>query len=374
REEIIAPLGRRLSPNNFQAAADRVASLAGAEFALPAEALFLDAGRFGLCAHVCRVAGAVGFAKCVAAGNQRDGFFVIHRHSAEGFADIPGRRDGIRLAVRPFRIYVDQAHLHGAEGFLKLAVAGVALVAQPLAFRAPVDFFGLPDVRAATAKTECLEAHGLQSDVSCKNYQVGPGDLAAVLLLDRPQQAASLVQVHVVRPAVQGSESLLAGAGAAPPVVYAVRARAVPRHANKQPAVVPEVGRPPILRVGHHGIQVLDHGIQVKSLELLGVIELFAHRIRKRGMLVENLNVELVRPPLPVCVCGSSREWALRFSCHVLSNRLSILRVSWTRNDPTMKTNTTNWPVSHCGGTRPSQGPYYASPSYCSNIYFGYNE
>src|SRR5258708_28028300 len=37
---------------------------------------------------------------------------------------------------------------------------------RSLAFRAPVDFFGLPHVRAASAKAEGFEAHGLQSDVS----------------------------------------------------------------------------------------------------------------------------------------------------------------------------------------------------------------
>src|SRR6202007_2789682 len=34
-KEIITPLRRRLGPNHFQAAADRVAALAGAEFASP---------------------------------------------------------------------------------------------------------------------------------------------------------------------------------------------------------------------------------------------------------------------------------------------------------------------------------------------------
>jgi hypothetical protein len=37
---------------------------------------------------------------------------------------------------------------------------------------------------------------------------------------------------------------------------------------------VPEVGRPPILRVGHERMEVFDHGIQIKTLEFLRVIEL----------------------------------------------------------------------------------------------------
>src|SRR4029077_12248919 len=245
RKEVVAPFGRRLGPNHFQAAADRVASLAGAELALPAEALLLDARRFGVRAYVGRIAGAMGFAKAVPTGNQRNGFFVVHGHAAERFADIPGRGDGIRLAIRPFRIHVDQTHLYRTERILKITVTTVALVAKPRAFGAPVDFFGLPHVRTAAAKTEGLEAHGLESDVACENHQVGPRDLAAVLLLDRPQQAARLIQVHVVRPAIQRSESLLPGARTASPVVDAVCAGGVPRHANEQPAVVAEGGRPP---------------------------------------------------------------------------------------------------------------------------------
>src|SRR3954466_5467452 len=44
----------------------------------------------------------------------------------------------------------------------------------------------------------------------------------------------------------------------APAVADAVRACAVPCHPDEQPAVVAEVGRPPILRVRHQGVQVLD--------------------------------------------------------------------------------------------------------------------
>src|SRR5262249_3856712 len=99
-----------------------------AKFTLPAEALLLDGGSFRLWAHQCRIASAVGFAEGVTASNQRDRFFVVHRHATECFANIPGRRDGIRLAVRPFRIYVDQTHLHGAERTLQIAVPAVALV------------------------------------------------------------------------------------------------------------------------------------------------------------------------------------------------------------------------------------------------------
>ena len=119
-EEVIAPLRRRRRPDDFQAAANRVAAFARAEFALPAEPLLLDAGRFRLWAHQCRIAGTVGLAKGVPAGNQRHCLFVVHRHAGEGLSNIPCRGDGIRIAIGSFRIHVNQAHLNRAERILKL--------------------------------------------------------------------------------------------------------------------------------------------------------------------------------------------------------------------------------------------------------------
>src|ERR1019366_5164131 len=60
------------------------------------------------------------------------------------------------------------------------------------------------------------------------------------------EQAARLVEVHVVRPAIERCEALLPSPGAAAAIADAVRACTVPRHADEQPSVVPEVGRPPI--------------------------------------------------------------------------------------------------------------------------------
>ena len=72
-----------------------------------------------------RRAGAVGFAEGVTAGDERHRLFVVHRHARENLTDILGRRDRIRVAVRPFRVDVDQAHLYGRQGVFQLPVAGV---------------------------------------------------------------------------------------------------------------------------------------------------------------------------------------------------------------------------------------------------------
>src|SRR5260221_10048861 len=87
-EEVVAPPRRGRGPDDLQAAADRVAPSARAEFAAPAEALLLDAGGLRLRPHQRGIAGTVGLAEGVTAGDQRDGFFVVHRHAGEGLADV----------------------------------------------------------------------------------------------------------------------------------------------------------------------------------------------------------------------------------------------------------------------------------------------
>ena len=47
-EEVVTPLRWRVGPGDLQAAGDRVTAFAGAEAALPTEALLFDTGRFWL--------------------------------------------------------------------------------------------------------------------------------------------------------------------------------------------------------------------------------------------------------------------------------------------------------------------------------------
>ncbi len=247
-------------------------------------------------------------AEGVPAGDQRDGLFVVHGHACEGLSNVTAGGDRIRIAVRPFRVHVDQAHLHGGERILEIPVAGVALVAKPLALGSPVNvLFRLPDVFAPAAEAEGLESHRLQSAVAGEDHQVGPGDFPAVFLLDRPEQTARLVEVHVVGPAVERRKALVAGPRAPAAVADAVGACAVPGHPDEEPPVVTVIGRPPVLRVGHQRIEVLLQGLQVEFLEFLSVVELLAHRIAHVRVLMKNLEVQLVRPPVPVrCATAGS--------------------------------------------------------------------
>ena len=324
-EKVVVPLRGRGGPGNFQAAGDRVATHAGAVAASPAEALLVEAGIFGIGPHIGRRAGAVGLAEGVAAGDQRHRLLVVHGHAFEGFADIHRRGHRIGIAVGTFGVDVNQPHLHGGQRILQAAAVEVAIcsfvrheyrtilvdalgsvgianvAAQPLFLGAPINvLIGLPDILATAAETERLESHRFQRHVASQNQQIGPGNLAAVLLLNGPKEPAGLVEAHIVGPTVERRETLLAPARAAAAVANAVGAGAVPSHANEQRPVVPEIGRPPILRVGHQRREIFLHRRQVETLELFPVVEVLAHGVGLGGMLLQEFELQLVRPPVAV--------------------------------------------------------------------------
>src|SRR5690606_15561921 len=271
---------------------------AGAKGALPPEAHLLDRGGCGIGTYVLRGAGAVRLTKGVATGDERDRLLVGHPHSGKGLADLLSRSQGIRLAVGALGVDVDEAHLSGRQGAFELAVF-LTLVAEPLSLFAPVNvLLRLPDVLAAASKPDELDSHRLQGNVAREDHEVSPGDLLAVLLFNRPKQAARLVQVDVVGPAVERGKALAAALGAPAAVAGAVGARAVPGHADKERPVVPKVGRPPVLRVGHQSFEVFFEGPVIEAQKLLGVIVVLAHGVGLRRVLVENLEVKLLGPPV----------------------------------------------------------------------------
>jgi hypothetical protein len=196
-------------------------------------------------------------------------------------------------------------HLDGCERHLQLAVAGVAGITQPFRLLAPVDvLLGLPGIDAPAGETEGLEAHGFQRDVAGEDHEIGPGDRVAILLLDRPEQAARLVEVAVIWPAVERRETHGAVARAAATVRRAVGAGAVPGHADEERAVMAVVGRPPLLRIRHQRVEIaLQRGV-IELAEGRGVIETFGHGARERRVLVQHPQVQLVRPPFPVAAHG----------------------------------------------------------------------
>ena len=339
-EEAVAPLRRGAGPGDLETGRDGVGALAGAVGVLPAEALPDDRATLRLQADVVAGRRAVGLAERVAAGDQGHGLLVVHRHPLEGLADVVGGLERVGLAVRALGVDVDEAHLDRAELLGELTFTAVALVAEPGVLGTPEDLLGLPDVLAAEAEAEGLEAHVLQGHVPGEDQQVRPRDLLAVLLLDRPQQAASLVEVRVVRPAVQRREPLAAVAGAASAVLDPVGAGRVPAQPDHQPAVVPEVGRPPVLGGVQDLLDVPRELLDVELGELRLVVEVGAQRVARGGVLVQHAEVELVGPPVLVGVrpallglgCVDDRVFALRhvrsFSCR-LAESFRRLLCSW---------------------------------------------
>src|SRR5260370_1408157 len=72
-----------------------------------------------------------------------------------------------------------------------------------------------------------------ERDVPGEYRQVGPRNLAAVLLFDRPEKAPRFIQTDVIRPTVQWSEALLASATATTTIASAISSGAMPGHANE---------------------------------------------------------------------------------------------------------------------------------------------
>ena len=316
-------------PGAFDAAGGGVGALAAAVPVDPAEAHRLERCGFGLGPDELGIARAVGLAEGVPAGHQGHRLLVVHGHAREGLAHVTPAGHRVGPAVGAFGVHVDQAHLHGSQRVLEVALAAVAaawLVArgEPLLLGAPVDvFLGCPDVLAAAAEAEGLEAHGLHGHVAGQDHQIGPGDGVAVLLLDRPQQATRLVEVAVVGPAVDGREALVARARPAAAVGRAVSASAVPGHADEQAAIVAPVGRPPVLRLRHQGGQILLQRMVIELAEGLRVVEACIHRTRHRLVLVQDGQVQLTGPPVGVGLralraAGTTMERTLHLAHHML--------------------------------------------------------
>ena len=142
---------------------------------------------------------------------------------------------------------IDQAHLNGRQRKLEFALARIAFVVQPALFFAPIDvFFRLPHIRAATGKAKSLETHGFKGAIASEHHEVSPGNGAAVFLLDRPQEAAGLVEVAVIGPAVQRRETQGSSTRTTAAIAGAIGASAVPRHPDEEGAIMAVIGWPPV--------------------------------------------------------------------------------------------------------------------------------
>ena len=111
-------------------------------------------------------------AEGVAASDQGDDFFVVHRHAIEGGANVLGRQHVVAAGIGTFRVHVDQTHVGGAKGCGQLAfiIDALGIDTQPGDFGAPVDvLIRFPYVFATGTEAEGAKTHGFQRDVAGEN-------------------------------------------------------------------------------------------------------------------------------------------------------------------------------------------------------------
>jgi hypothetical protein len=159
--------------------------------------------------------------KGVASGDQGNSLRVVHAHAAKGLTNIEGRRLRITITIRALGVDVDEPHVSGGKRLFEMGgtayEVGTAVVPDVVTLRhkgslgTPENtLIRLPCVGTTGTKAEDWESHLLEGCVASQEDQVGPRDGFAILHLDGPQQAAGLVKIGVIGPAVEWSETLLA--------------------------------------------------------------------------------------------------------------------------------------------------------------------
>ena len=310
-EIALVPAGGVRLPGPFNATGDGVFRLAGLEAVVPAQSLLMQGCTFRFCREVGCWCGAMALAEGVTTGHECHGFLNGHAHACKRFTHISAGGDGIRFAARTLRIDVDQAHLHGCQRLVQVSLCVSPIVVKPSGLAPPEHILlGLPDVDPPAGKAKGAESHGFQRHVAREDDQIRPGDGIAVLALDRPEQAPRLVEIGVVRPAVQRRKSLVAMTGSTAAVAAAIGAGAVPGHADEQSSVMAPVSGPPVLRVRHQRPQIGFETLVIKAGERRGVIEVIPQRIGGRMMLVQDAQVDLIGPPVVVAGASGGRHGA----------------------------------------------------------------
>ena len=104
--------------------------------------------------------------------------------------------------------------------------------------------------------------------------------------------------VAVVGPAVEGGKSLSSSTATTTAIAGSVGTCSVPGHANEERPIVAVIGRPPVLTVGHQRMEVFLEALVIKALERFSVIKVRVHGVGFGIVLVEDVEVEVLRPPI----------------------------------------------------------------------------
>mmetsp|Transcript_4134 Transcript_4134/g.10378 ORF Transcript_4134/g.10378 Transcript_4134/m.10378 type:complete len:546 (+) Transcript_4134:571-2208(+) len=201
--------------------------------------------------------------KRMAAADEGHRLAEIQTHAAEAGLDVERATVDIGLAHRSLRVDVDEAESRLAQRRLARAVDRARRDGLLVVGASERDASHAVDVVDATAaEAQRLAAHELDRSGAGQDDEIAPGQGGVVLVLDGLQEREGLVEVAVVHPGELGGEADTAAVAAAAAVTRAVGAGAVPREADHEGPVVPEVGGPEGLRVGEERLQVLLHRLE----------------------------------------------------------------------------------------------------------------
>jgi len=74
----------------------------------------------------------------------------------------------------------------------------------------------------------------------------------------------------------------------------------MPGHTDEKRTIMTVIGRPPVLRIGHQGVEIFLYRRVIELLKGLGIGKIRVHRIGHRGILMQDPEIELVRPPFAI--------------------------------------------------------------------------
>ena len=156
---------------------------------------------------------------------------------------------GSGLPLGAFWVDVDQAHLHGREGIVQLPISvRMAFVGEPLAFRAPVDILlWLPDVFATAGESSVLNPIDSRAQLPAKTMRSAHEILFPYFCLIGQSSRRALSRFALSGQLFRGAKRCVPSlAPPRPSVTRYVPALCQAIRINSG-AVVPVVGRPPVL-------------------------------------------------------------------------------------------------------------------------------
>ena len=109
----------------------------------------------------------------------------------------------------------------------------------------------------------------------------------------------------------------------------------MPGNAGKHADIAAPVSWPPGLAFSHQCTQVALQCFYIQLLEFFGVVEVLTQRVGLAVVLVKNVEVECIRPPIAVgltagCHCAMHDRAFARRRLLVIHNETPILLMGWS--------------------------------------------